>query len=230
MKQTIFFLCLCLFVLAGRAQDRTTLGINYQYALPMGAFKNNFVEQGSPRGIGVDLLYTINPKWRVGGAASYQDFYQKRARGLYTMEDGSTLSAVMSNSLQTTTLMAKGMFLPSPEKRLKPYLSAGVGVNMAQVNQMLGQFDNINDVNFGLAAQGGAGVMYSLGEQQRTALTAGVQYNYLPFNRHGIGSLNNLTFGVGARFTLKQSTNNRGRYDDDDDWNRGRRMPRRYGW
>ena len=230
MKQTIFFFCFCLFVMAGSAQDsRSTLGINYQYALPMGAFKNDFIKNGSPRGIGVDLLYTVNPKWRVGGAVSYQDFYQKRPRDLYTMEDGSTLSAVMSNSLQTTTLMAKGMFLPSPEKRLKPYISAGVGVNMAQVNQMLGQFDNINDVNFGLAAQGGAGVMYGLGAQQRTSLTAGVQYNYLPFNKHDIGGLSNLTFGVGARFTLKQN-NNRGRYDDNDDWNRSRRMPRRYGW
>lgn len=231
MKQTFFFLCFCLCFMAGSAQDsRSTFGINYQYALPMGAFKNDFIKDGSLRGIGADLLYTINPKWRVGGAVSYQDFYQKTPRSLYTMEDGSTLSAVTSNSLQNTTLMAKGMFLPSPEKRLKPYISAGVGVNMAQVSQMLGQFDNINDVNFGLAAQGGAGIMYGLGEKQRTHLNAGVMYNYLPFNRHDIGGLSNITFGVGARFTLKQNNNPRGsRYDNDDDWNRGRR-PRHYGW
>ena len=229
MKHLSFFLCLCFFGLAGLAQDRTTLGVNYQYALPMGAFKSDFVNQGSPRGIGVDLMYTINPKWRVGGALSYQDFYQKRPRSLYTMEDGSTLSAVTSNSLQNTTLMAKGMFLPSPEHRLKPYLSAGVGVNMAQVNQTLGQFDNINDANFGFAVQGGGGLMYGLGAKQRTSLMAGVQYNYLPFNKHDIGGLNNLTFGVGARFTLKKN-NNSNRYDDNDNWNRGRRMPRRYGW
>lgn len=231
MKQTFFFLCFCLCVMAASAQDsRSTVGINYQYALPMGAFKNDFIKNGSPRGVAIDMMYTLNPKWRVGGAVSYQDFYQKTPRALYTMEDGSTLSAVTSNSLQNTTLMAKGMFLPSPEKRLKPYLSAGLGVNMAQVNQTLGMFDNINDVNFGLAAQGGAGVMYGLGAAQRTHLTAGVMYNYLPFNKHDIGGLSNVAFGVGARFTLKQNNNPRGSRNDDDDWNRGRRMPRRYGW
>jgi long-subunit fatty acid transport protein len=229
MKKISFLFCFSLLLIAGNAQDKTSLGIQYQYALPMGGFKTDFVEKGSPRGIGIDLLYTINPKWRVGGALSYQDFYQKTDRALYPMEDGSTISAVVSNSLQNTTLMGKAMFLPTPEKRLQPYVSAGVGVNMAQVNQALGVFDNINDANFGFAAQGGAGILYGLGEKQRTSLTAGVQYNVLPFNKHNISGLNNLTFGVGARFTLKQGSNN-SRDNDDDDWNRGRRMPRRYGW
>jgi opacity protein-like surface antigen len=229
MKKLIFLSCFSLLLMVGNAQDKSTLGVTYQYALPMGGFKQDFIQNGSPRGIGVDLLYTINPKWRVGGALSYQDFYQKNSRALYTMEDGSTLSAVMTNSLQPTTLMGKAMYLPTPERRLQPYLSAGVGVNMVQVNQTLGVFDNINDVNFGFAAQGGAGIKYGLGEKQRTHLTAGVLYNYMPFNRHDISNLNNLTFGIGARFTLKQN-NNPVRNDNDDDWNRGRRMPRRYGW
>jgi opacity protein-like surface antigen len=229
MKKVLFLFCFSLLLMAGNAQDKTSLGVMYQYALPMGGFKSDFIKHGSPRGIGIDLLYTINPKWRVGGAASYQDFYQKNDRALYPTEDGSTLSAVVTNSLQTTMLMGKAMFLPTPEKKLQPYLSAGLGVNMAQVNQTLGVFDNINDVNFGLAAQGGAGLQYGLGEKQRTHLTAGVMYNVLPFNKHNISGLSNLTFGVGARFTLKQN-NNPIRNDNDDDWNRGRRSPRRYGW
>ncbi len=228
MKKLFFLSGLCLLLLAGNAQDKTSLGIQYQYALPMGGFKTDFIDKGSPRGIGIDLLYTINPKWRVGGALSYQDFYQKTGRALYPMEDGSTLSAVTTNSLQTTTLMGKAMYLPTPEKRLQPYLTAGIGVNMAQVNQTLGAFDNINDANFGFAAQGGAGLQYGLGEKQRSHLTAGVLYNVLPFSKHNISGLNNLTFGVGARFTLKQGSG--GSRDNDDDWNRGRRMPRRYGW
>ena len=74
------------------------------------------------------------------------------------------------------------------------------------------------------------GLLYGLGEKQRTSLMAGVQYNYLPFSKHDIGGLNNLSVGVGVRFTLKKNTNSN-RYDDNDDnWNRGRRMPRRYGW
>jgi hypothetical protein len=194
----------------------------------MGAFKSDFIEGGSPRGLSVDLMRTINPKWRVGGGITYQDFYQKTPRALYGMQDGATLSAVTSNSLQNTTLLAKGMFIPVPENRLKPFISAGVGLNMAQVNQALGMFDNINDVNFGFAAQGGGGVMLGLGAQQRTHLTAGANYNFLPFSKHGIGGLSNLSFGIGARFTLKQNTDRGGRVNDG--WDRGRRPPRHYGW
>lgn len=226
MKKAILFLCFSLGVFLLQAQDKTSLGVTYQYALPLGAFKSNFVNQGSARGINLDLMHTINPKWRVGAGVSYQDFNQKTPRDLYEMQDGSTLSAVVSNSVQPTTLMAKGMYLPTPESRLQPFVTAGIGVNMAQVNQMMGMFDNINDVNFGLAAQAGTGLKYGLGAAQRTQLTAGVLYNYLPFNRHGIGSLSNLTFGVGARFTLRQNNNRR----DDDNWNGGNRRPRHYGW
>jgi opacity protein-like surface antigen len=228
MKQTIIFMGLFLCVFFVKAQDRTTLGINYQYAIPMGKLKSDFVDGASPRGIGLDLLYTVNPKLKVGAAVSYQDFYQKRERNTYQLEDGSTLSAVVTNSLQNSTLMAKALYLPTPEKRLQPFFSAGVGANMAQVNQTLGVFDNLNDVKFGFAAQAGAGLQYGLGEKQRTHLTAGAMYNYLPFNKHNIGGLSNLAFGVGARFTLKQGNNRRG--SNNDDWDSGRRRPRHYGW
>jgi opacity protein-like surface antigen len=227
MKQTFFLLLICMSCMYSRAQDKTTLGLQYNVALPMGDFKNNYVRDASLRGISLDLMHSVSPKWRVGAGAAYQDFYQKSQRSLYEREDGSLLSAVMTNTVQTTTLMAKAMYLPSPEGRLQPFVSAGAGVNMAQVNQLLGQFDNINDAKFGLAAQAGAGVQYGFGAARRTSLTAGVQYNYLPFNNFNIGSLNNLTFGVGARFTLKQNNNSDRRNDGNDG---GGRRPRHYGW
>lgn len=226
MKKYLF-LILCCTTLGVWAQDKTSLGVSYQYAVPTGAFKNNFIDKGSARGLSLDLMYAINPKWRLGGAISYQDFYQKDARQMYTLEDGSDLSAVQSNSIQTTPLMAKALYLPSPEKQFQPYISVGAGVNLVQVNQMLGGFDNINDVHTGFAAQGGLGVKYAVGKAKRTSVTANAAYNYMPFNKYDIGSLHHVAVGVGLRFTLRND--NRG--GSRDDWQNNKRPSQRYyGW
>jgi hypothetical protein len=206
MKQ-ISLCCILLLsaLLPLAAQERTTLGLTYQYAQPMGAFKNDFIDKGSARGIAIDILYAINPQWRVGGGFSYQDFYQKNPRATYRLPDGSDLSAVLSNSLQTNALMAKGMFLPrgADSSRLQPFISAGAGINMVQYSQMYGEFSNGDDVAFKPAVQGGIGIQYALGANRRTALTLGATYNYMPLNQFEIKNVNNVTVQAGLRFALR---------------------------
>lgn len=225
-KQFLFFLFILAAVLPAAAQERTTLGLQYQYALPMGSFKNNLIDQASPRGLAVDILYTVNPQWRVGGGLSYQDFYQKNPRNTYRMEDGSDISAVVTNSLQTTALMAKGMFLPlgADSSRLQPYISAGAGVNMVQYGQLLGEFSNGDDAFIRFAAQGGVGIKYALGQNRRTALTLGAVYNYMPFNQYDIKNINNLALQAGVRFTLRNT--GRGGRSGGDVWQQ--RRPNHY--
>lgn len=189
------------------AQERTTMGIQYQYALPMGAFKNELIKEGSARGAAIDILYAINPQWRVGGGVGYQDFYQKNSRNTYRMEDGSDISAVVSNSVQNTTLMAKAMFLPlgMDSSRLQPYVSAGAGAGLVQYSQLLGEFSNGDDVWIRFAAQAGAGIKYAVGAKRQTALTLGAVYNYMPLNQPGISNLNNLAIQAGVRFVLRNN-------------------------
>jgi hypothetical protein len=212
MKAKPYFLSIFLFiiVLQAAAQERTTMGIQYQYAIPMGAFKKDLIDQGSARGINVDILYAINPRWRVGGGLSYQDFYQKNPRNTYQMGDGSDISAVVSNSVQTTALMAKGVFMPlgADSTRLQPFISLGAGANMVQYNQLLGEFSNGDDVWIRFAAQGGAGVKYALGEKGRTSLSLGAVYNYMPLNQLGIKNINNLALQAGVRFILRNDGRN----------------------
>lgn len=206
MKAISFLSILLLWTLLPvAAQERTTLGVGYQYAQPIGAFKSGFIDKGSPRGLSVDILYAINPQWRVGGGFSYQDFYQKNPRALYRLPDGSDLSAVLSNSVQTNALMAKGMFFPrgADSGRLQPYLSAGAGVNMVQYSQMYGEFSNGDDVSIRPAVQGGLGLQYALGENRRTALMFGAVYNYMPLNQFDIKNVNNVAVQAGLRFTLR---------------------------
>lgn len=203
-----FLIMVCMLVLArAGAQERTTMGIQYQYALPMGDFKNNLIRDGSARGAAIDILYAVHPQWRVGGGVGYQDFYQKTPRQTYRLEDGSDISAVVSTSMQTTALMAKGMFLPlgADSSRLQPYVLAGAGANMVQYGQLLGEFGSGDDVWIRFAAQAGAGIKYAVGAKGQTALTLGAVYNYMPVNQPGIKNMNNLAIQAGVRFALRNN-------------------------
>lgn len=226
MKKTIFILLIACFIYVnkGWSQERTTLGVSYQYALPMGSFKDDLISKGSPRGFALDILYAIKPQWRIGGGVSFQDFYQVTARNTYRMSDGSDISAVVSNSLQTTPLLLKGMYLPNATttSSLQPYVTIGAGVNMIQYTQLLGEFSNGDDVNFRFAAQGGAGMSYKIGQQQ-TAITLGAVYNYMPYNRFEVKNINNLAFQAGVRIALR----NNGRGGRGSDFDDGTKQPNR---
>lgn len=225
--KTIFFCIGALFtVLSAAAQDRTTLGLRYQYSLPTGAFKKEFISKGSPRGLELDIMYTLTPQWRIGGAISYQDFYQKTDRNTYPMSDGSDISAVLTNSVQTNTLQARGLFFPlgADSSRLQPYVQAGAGINLIQYEQLLGEFNNGSDAVLRFAAQGGAGVQYALGGSRRTALSLGVLYNYMPLNAFELKAVSNLTFNAGIRITLRNS--GRGGHRGGDVWQQ--RRPNNY--
>lgn len=226
ITKAIGALLLVMAILPAMAQERTTMGIQYQYGLPMGEFKNSLIKEGSPRGASIDIQYAINPQWRIGGGLSYQDFYQKNPRQTYKMSDGSDISAVVTNSIQSTALMAKGSFLPlgADSSRLQPYISLGAGANLVQNSQLLGEFASSDDVGVRFAAQGGAGVQYAVGAKKQTALTLGAVYNYMPVNLEGIKNINNLAVQAGVRFILRN--NGRGGRNGGDVWQQ--RRPNHY--
>lgn len=200
--------CMGMLVLArASAQERTTMGIQYQYALPVGDFKNTRVQNASARGAAIDILYAIHPQWRVGAGVGYQDFYQKTPRQTYRLDDGSDISAVVSTSMQTTALMAKGMFLPlgADSSRLQPFVLGGAGANLVQYSQLLGEFGSGDDVWIRFAAQLGAGIKYAVGAKGQTALTLGAVYNYMPVNQPGIKNMNHLAIQAGVRFVLRNN-------------------------
>jgi hypothetical protein len=162
--------------------DRLSMGIQWQAALPMGGFKNNLVNGSSFRGGSIDVLYRIAPQWKIGGVVQYQDFLDKTPRALYSLGDGSLVSGVLSNSIQTIPVMIKGMWLPmgnNDESPWQPFVQAGAGINIISYEQLLGRFTAQNDNVIKMA------------------------YNIMPFNRLGTSNLNHLGFGLGIRFKLK---------------------------
>ncbi len=74
----------------------------------------------------------------VGFGTGFQDFYQKYPRQVYKAADGSDISAVVSNSVQTVPLLAKFRYYFSPGKREQPFAGAGVGGDMVLYRQFLG--------------------------------------------------------------------------------------------
>src|SRR5215204_1144078 len=87
----------------------------YNYGLPLGTFKSDFIKNNSPRGFSADVLYWFKPQWGVGGSIGYQDYYQKNARDTYKLSDGSDISAVVSHSMQLIPVVAKAMYMFNAE-------------------------------------------------------------------------------------------------------------------
>jgi hypothetical protein len=198
-------LACCIIFSSANAQDgQVRINLNYNYSLPLGAFKNDYIKNGSPRGFNADILYWANPKWAIGGGFAYQDYYQKYPRGMYKLSDGSDISAVVSNSMQLVPIMAKGVYAPlgGTESVIQPYISAGAGINFVNYSQYLGEFGG-NEASVKFTAQGGAGIKIPIGKTKENGFLLGANYAFTPYNSHDIKNLNTVNFQAGFQFKLK---------------------------
>ncbi|HEY6977859.1 MAG TPA: hypothetical protein VH396_16280 [Chitinophagaceae bacterium] len=180
------------------------LNLNYNYSLPLGSFKNDIISNNSPRGFSGDFMYGINDRFSAGLYGGYQDFYQKYSRDLYQTGNHEVTSAVLSNSIQTMPILAKGKFMPLGARHapVQPYLSVGAGISIINFSQYLGEFGGTS-TNAGFTAQGGAGVMIPFGRYSLSGLSLGADYNYIAFNRYGYNNLGNLGLHAGVYFPLR---------------------------
>jgi len=178
--------------------------LNYNYSLPMGNFKDNVISNGSPRGGNVSIMFSLSNKLAIGGMAGYQDYYQKYPRADYKTGPNETTSAVLSNSIQSTPVMVKLAYTPlgSSASPVQPYISGGAGLSFVSVKQYLGEFGG-GDNSISFAAQAGGGVYVPFGKLSSAGLRLGADYNYLPYNKNGFGSLNSLDVHAGVYFPLR---------------------------
>lgn len=189
---------------AGFAQVENSLSLklNYSAAMPTGSFKD-VVSNTSWLGFSGEVMYHINKKISVGLESGSQDFYQKYPRQLYKTADGSDLSAVVSNSIQTVPILLKGQYNFLADKAVQPYVSLAVGGNLISYSQYAGEFTNDSKASFGFAARPEAGIYIPFGKYSGAGFNAGVGYNYMPFNYNGIDNLNNLAIRAGISFPLR---------------------------
>jgi hypothetical protein len=138
-------------------EDGLTLKLNYSVAFPMGSYKN-LIGNTSYKGFGGELMYHTSNAFAIGLETGSQSFYEKYPRKIYAQSDGSDISAVVSNTIQTVPILLKAQYNFLSESAVRPYIAVGVGGNVITYNQYGGEFSNDNKSTFGFAARPEAGV------------------------------------------------------------------------
>src|ERR1700733_13492559 len=123
------------------AQKGLQLIVNYNTATPLGSGFRDYISNTSFRGSQGSLYYGVNNQFRFGLQVSYNDFYQKHDRQVYKTNDGSDISTVLSNSLQSAPLLVKGEYSIPHTGFIKPFVGFGAGIDFINYDQYLGEFE-----------------------------------------------------------------------------------------
>jgi hypothetical protein len=208
-RRALMFITICLAIfisITASAQNRLKMELSYNISTPLGSFKNDYINKTSYRGGTGEISYTINPKFSVGLNAGYQNYYQKYDRQLYKLEGNQTVSAVLTNSIDIMPVLLRGTFYPLANNttlKVVPYLSAGVGVNLVNYGQYLGEFGETH-ASSAFAAQAGAGILIPLRKEvSQTGIKLGATYNYSNYKHNEISNLNSVGISAGLVFGLR---------------------------
>lgn len=204
MKKTVLIICLSVSLLslttqAQQGEARMTASISG--AMTMGQFKH-LVDKTSFRGGDVTFLYGITDRLAAGLNAGFQDFYQKFPRAIYKLADGSDISAVITNSVQTIPFLATAKYDIMPEAKLRPYVSGGIGGAVVLSSQYVGEYGSENN-KISFAARPSAGVYIPFKKEGETGLNIAVNYTYIPFKQDDISNLSFIGFTVGVGFPVR---------------------------
>src|ERR1700761_2327387 len=121
---------------AAHAQDDLQLNIGYNVNIPTGGFKN-YVTNPAYKGFTAGLSFPVTSQLSLGLNVGYNDFYQKYPRTQYSDGHGSSLSAVVSNSIQLVPLTFSANYALVKKGFIRPYIGAGAGVNFINFDQYL---------------------------------------------------------------------------------------------
>lgn len=196
---SVFFLAAGLSVNAQQGEVRMTASL--AGASPSGDLRD-IVDKTSFRGADITILYGFTDKFSGGLNIGFQDFYQKFPRALYKMEDGSDISAVITNSVQTIPFLATGRYNFQPTARVQPYASAGLGGAVVINRQFVGEYPN-DDTKIGFAARPGVGVYIPFRKQGEVGLNLGVNYTYIGYKQDNVSNLSFIGFNIGIGFPMR---------------------------
>jgi len=186
---------------ASAQQGELRMTASIEGATPMGDFKD-MVDKASVRGADATILYGINDKFAVGLNIGFQDFYQKFPRAVYKLSDGSDISAVLTNSVQTIPLLATASYNFMPQARIQPYASAGAGGAVVINKQYIGEYPNENN-KFSFAAKPEVGIYIPFRKQGEVGLNLGINYNYIAYKETGVSNLSYMGFKIGIGFPMR---------------------------
>lgn len=173
----------------------------YSFGIPVGSF-SDVLNETSPRGWSASILYSASDELSIGLATGFQDFYQKYPRAVLH-NDGSDISAVISNSIQTIPVMLKAKYLFRNEGTLQPFGAIAAGVNFSKYDKYYGQFvDSYSKVGF--AAQPEAGLYIPVGTYKKTGIEISAAYNVMPSKYVDVENLNHISIKAGVSIPLQR--------------------------
>ena len=187
---------------ANAQQGSLKLGLNYNYSFPVSGFKNDLISNNSPRGFMGELMYSFNNKLSGGLLFGFQDYYQKYPRTIYHLSNTQDISAVLSNSVQTTPVLLKAKYFLTPSSYIKPYVSLAAGANLIDFKQYFGEFGS-SSTSVGFHAQGGAGVLIPFKKTSTSGINIGGSYDYAPYKKNGYKDLSSVNLQAGVVIELR---------------------------
>ncbi|MGN6533429.1 MAG: outer membrane beta-barrel protein [Ginsengibacter sp.] len=201
-KLAVMCVFICFAFSANAQQGALKLGLNYNYSFPMSGFKNDIISNNSPRGFMGELIYSFNNQLAGGLLFGFQDYYQKYPRAIYHLSNTQDISAVLSNSVQTTPVLLKAKYFLAPSSYIKPYVSIAAGANLIDFKQYYGEFGSAV-TNVGFRAQGGLGVLIPFKKTSASGINIGASYDYAPYKKNGYKDLSSANIQAGVVFELR---------------------------
>ncbi|MDQ3277552.1 MAG: outer membrane beta-barrel protein [Bacteroidota bacterium] len=188
-----------------QAQQKGTAQAVLQYTvgIPVGSLKNT-VSETSPRGFRGAIYFGINDNLALGAGSGFQDFYQKYPRQMYQLSDGSDLSAVRSYSVQAIPILFESKWSFTPGKVVQPFVGLGVGGNLINYNDYLGEFGSESKTAFGFAARPQAGVYIPFRKQGESGFTLSGSYSIMPFKSNELSNLNHIGIHAGVTIPMRK--------------------------
>lgn len=197
-----FGILICLSQSATAQMGTLNFDLNYNYSMPVSGFKSDLINNNSPRGFMAGLMYSFSNKLSGGLEFGYQDYYQQYPRALYPLSKTQEVSAVLTNSIQTTPVLLSAMYFPLNESFIKPYVSLGAGANFIDFKQYLGEFGS-GQTNVGFRAQDELGVLIPFSKFSSSGFNVGANYDYVPYNMNGYKDLNSVNLHAGITLELR---------------------------
>ncbi len=196
-------LSILLFQLSAWSQEgRWKLNASYSVGIPVGNLKN-LTNEASFRGWNATAMYGVTEQISVGLATGFQDFYQRYPRTILH-DEGSDISAVITNSIQVTPIMLKATYHFSQDGRLQPFASLAAGGNFIQYQKYYGQFADSRS-KFGFAAQPELGIHIPLSSKLRNiGLNIAAAYNFMPFKYNDADGLHHISAKAGVNIPIRR--------------------------
>jgi opacity protein-like surface antigen len=199
LKYFLFSAIIFFSVSRAEAQNPLQMDIGYEINIPSGSFRN-YISNPAYKGFTAGLAYPINDQLKLGIRTGYNDYYQKYSRKVYEQGKGSSVSAVVSNSIQQIPIMLSADYTFLKKGAVRPYVAAGGGMNLVSFDQYLGEFDN-PESKIKPTLFGDAGIYIPLSKFSSTAVKIGGGYQYSPWSKDL--DLSNWGVHAGLRFDLR---------------------------